>query len=69
MAQSNLSIGMITLNPIKFNVSSALNGLRGLQRDVVIDSVDVVGGTTDHIELNIAGTQELADFSFFSSFD
>lgn len=47
---------MITLNPIKFNVSSALNGLRGLQGDVVIESVDVVGGTTDHIELNIGVT-------------
>lgn len=46
---------MITLDPIKFNVSSTLNGLRGLQKDVVINSVDVAGGNSDHIELNIGG--------------
>ncbi|KAF8586733.1 hypothetical protein K439DRAFT_1631457 [Ramaria rubella] len=52
-AIANLPIGQITLDPIKFNVNSTLNGLNGLQGSTIIDSVDVVGGTSDHINLNI----------------
>ena len=52
-ATSDLPIGQIILNPIKFNVSSGLTGLQGLQGDTVINTVDVMGGTTDHIELDI----------------
>ncbi|GJJ06156.1 hypothetical protein Clacol_000345 [Clathrus columnatus] len=60
-AVSNLSIGLITLNPIKFNVNSSLNGLQGLQKDVVINTVDVTGGTSDHIELSIGDLQLVRD--------
>ncbi|KAF8524806.1 hypothetical protein BU17DRAFT_84312 [Hysterangium stoloniferum] len=52
-AVSNLSIGQITLSPINFNVTSTLNGLEGLKGSTVIDSVDVMGGTSEHINLNI----------------
>ncbi|KAJ3567055.1 hypothetical protein NP233_g6616 [Leucocoprinus birnbaumii] len=50
---ANLSIGTITLNPIKVNVSTQLLGLQGLKGMTVIEGVDVAGGTTDHINLNI----------------
>ncbi|KAF5351977.1 hypothetical protein D9756_007389 [Leucocoprinus leucothites] len=50
---ANLSIGQITLNPIKVNVSTQLLGLQGLKGMTVIEGVDVAGGTTDHINLNI----------------
>jgi hypothetical protein len=53
-AASTLSIGNTTLNPIKFNVQSHLNGLNGLRGSTTINSVDVTGGTSDHISLNIA---------------
>ncbi|KAF8828949.1 hypothetical protein HHX47_DHR3000558 [Lentinula edodes] len=52
-AIANLSIGQITLDPIKFNVPSSLNGLRGLNGLTAIHEVDVVGGTTEGITLNI----------------
>ncbi|KAH7875192.1 uncharacterized protein C8R40DRAFT_1170817 [Lentinula edodes] len=52
-AIANLSIGQITLDPIKFNVPSSLNGLRGLNGLTAIHAVDVVGGTTEGITLNI----------------
>lgn len=35
-------------------MGSGLRGLQGLQGDTVIDSVDVTGGTSDHIILDIA---------------
>jgi hypothetical protein len=50
-AVANMSIGTLTLDPIKFNVSSGLWGLKGLQGLVRIDSVDVLGGTQDALLL------------------
>ncbi|KAI0256058.1 hypothetical protein BJV78DRAFT_435519 [Lactifluus subvellereus] len=47
----NMSIGTITLDPIKFNVSSGLWGLKGLRGLVSIDGVDVLGGTQDALSL------------------
>lgn len=52
-AIANLSLGTLTLDPIKFNVSSGLWGLRGLQGLVSIDGVDVLGGTQDAMSLAI----------------
>ncbi|EJD03283.1 uncharacterized protein FOMMEDRAFT_168292 [Fomitiporia mediterranea MF3/22] len=52
-AIANLSLGQVTLDPIKFNVTSGLDGLRGLQGDTTITGVDVLGGTTDGITLAI----------------
>lgn len=52
-AVANMSIGTLTLDPIKFNVSSGLWGLKGLKGFVSIDGVDVVGGTQDALLLNI----------------
>lgn len=54
-AIANLSIGQITLDPIKVNVSTTLNGLQGLKGKTTIDSVDVTGGSTDGINLAIQG--------------
>lgn len=54
-AIANLSIGQITLDPIKVNVSTHLQGLQGLKGMTQIEGVDVAGGTTDHINLNING--------------
>jgi Protein of unknown function (DUF3712) len=54
-AVANLSLGQIVLDPINFAVTSTLNGLGGLKGSSVIDSVDVMGGTSDHINLNING--------------
>lgn len=54
-AIANLSIGQITLNPIKVNVPTHLLGLQGLKGMTQITGVDVAGGTTDHINLNING--------------
>ena len=60
-AIANMSIGQITLDPIKFNVTSGLNGLQGLKSLVSIDSVDVLGGSTEAIHLGIGGeSQETA---------
>lgn len=53
-AIANLSIGTITLDPIKVNVTTSLYGLKGLKGLTIIESVDVVGGTTDAVTLNIA---------------
>lgn len=50
-AVANMSIGTLTLNPIKFNVSSGLWGLKGLNGLVSIDGVDVLGGTQDALSL------------------
>ncbi|KIJ47323.1 hypothetical protein M422DRAFT_164299, partial [Sphaerobolus stellatus SS14] len=55
-ANSNLAIGAVTLNPIKFSVPSKLKGLGGLKGSTTINTVDVTGGTTDHIDLAIAVT-------------
>ncbi|THH12496.1 hypothetical protein EW146_g7640 [Bondarzewia mesenterica] len=52
-AVANMSIGEITLDPIKFNVSSGLNGLQGLKNMVRIEEVDVLGGTSDGLNLGI----------------
>jgi hypothetical protein len=53
-AIANMSIGQITLDPIKVNVSTGLWGLKGLSNGLtVIKNVDVIGGTTDHIILSI----------------
>lgn len=53
-AVANMSIGQITLDPIKVNVSTGLWGLKGLSNGLtVIKNVDVIGGTTDHIILSI----------------
>ena len=54
-ALANTSIGQITLDPIKFNVSSGLSGLQGLEGRVTIDSVDVLGGSAEAIHLGIGG--------------
>jgi hypothetical protein len=50
-AVANMSIGTITLDPIKFNVSSGLWGLKGLRGLVSIDGVDVLGGTQEALLL------------------
>ncbi|KIK68835.1 hypothetical protein GYMLUDRAFT_34828 [Collybiopsis luxurians FD-317 M1] len=52
-AIANLSIGQITLDPIKFDVPSSLLGLQGLNGLTTIHGVDVVGGTTEGITLSI----------------
>ncbi|KAF7971549.1 hypothetical protein HWV62_20870 [Athelia sp. TMB] len=49
-AQANRSVGVITLDSIKVNVSMSLFGLRGL---TVISSGDVGGGTPSAITLDI----------------
>lgn len=54
-AVANTSIGELTLDPIKFNVTSGLNGLQGLKSLVGIGKVDVVGGSTEAIHLAIPG--------------
>jgi len=51
-AVANMSIGTLTLDPIKFNVSSGLWGLKGLKGLVSIDGVDVLGGTQDALSLS-----------------
>lgn len=52
-AQSQTPIGLITLDPINVNVSTSLKGVQGLQGLVVIKSIDVMGGTADHLNLAI----------------
>lgn len=52
-AIANLSIGQLTLDPINFNVTSKLSGLRGLKGDTTITSVDVIGGSSDALLLAI----------------
>lgn len=53
---ATLPIGSITLDPIKFNVTSTLPGLQGLNGYTWIDGVDVIGGTPDYLELGITVT-------------
>ncbi|KAI0710861.1 hypothetical protein C8Q76DRAFT_623714 [Earliella scabrosa] len=52
-AIANMSIGQITLDPIKFNVTSGLDGLQGLKKLVQIGNTDVMGGSSDAIQLGI----------------
>ncbi|PFH51992.1 hypothetical protein AMATHDRAFT_74502 [Amanita thiersii Skay4041] len=52
-ALANMSIGQITLDPIKVDVPTTLKGLNGLNGLVNINGVDVTGGTTDFIDLKI----------------
>lgn len=52
-AVTNTSIGLITLDPIKVDVATNLLGLQGLKNMVTLTAVDVTGGTTDGITLNI----------------
>lgn len=54
-AVANLSVGELTLDPINFNVTSGLDGLEGLKGLVDINSVDVLGGTTEGLTLAIDG--------------
>ncbi|KAG1812612.1 uncharacterized protein BJ212DRAFT_460083 [Suillus subaureus] len=52
-AVANTSIGQITLDPIKVNVSTSLNGLQGLKGCTTIGAVDVMGGTQQALNLSI----------------
>ncbi|KAG1742190.1 hypothetical protein EDB19DRAFT_1702736 [Suillus lakei] len=52
-AVANMSIGQITLDPIKVNVSTSLNGLQGLKGYTTIGAVDVMGGTQQALNLSI----------------
>ncbi|KAG2078952.1 hypothetical protein BDR04DRAFT_1124058 [Suillus decipiens] len=52
-AVANTSIGQITLDPIKVNVSTDLNGLQGLKGYTTIGAVDVMGGTQQALNLSI----------------
>lgn len=54
-----MSIGQITLDPIKFDVTSGLDGLQGLDNLVEIGHVDVLGGTQEAIQLGINGEHAL----------
>jgi hypothetical protein len=63
-AVANMSIGQVTLNPIKVNVSTSLLGLKGLNGLTTIEHVDVVGGSTSAINLNISGNSRTGFSSF-----
>ncbi|KAG1785555.1 uncharacterized protein HD556DRAFT_110398 [Suillus plorans] len=52
-AVANMSIGQITLDPIKVNVSTSLSGLQGLKGYTTIGAVDVIGGTQQALNLSI----------------
>jgi len=52
-AIANTSIGQLTLDPIKVNVSTTLSGLKGLKGLTTINSVDVLGGSPGGINLGI----------------
>ncbi|KIK99094.1 hypothetical protein PAXRUDRAFT_30734 [Paxillus rubicundulus Ve08.2h10] len=52
-AVANTSLGQIILDPIKVNVTTSLNGLQGLKGYTTIDSVDVLGGTQQALNLGI----------------
>lgn len=53
-AVANMSIGQVTLDPIKVNVTTGLWGLKGLKDGLtIIKDVDVTGGTTEAITLGI----------------
>ena len=58
-AIANMSVGVLKLDPIKVNVTTSLQGLRGLNDMVKINSVDVTGGTKDAIVLDIDGEDYL----------
>ncbi|KAI0049858.1 hypothetical protein FA95DRAFT_1604022 [Auriscalpium vulgare] len=50
---ADMALGRLVLDPIKFNVTSGLKGLQGLQNMVTIGGVDVIGGTSDAMLLGI----------------
>lgn len=52
---ANTSIGQITLDPIQVNVTTSLTGLQGLKGFITIESVDVLGGTLQALNLDIIG--------------
>ncbi|KAG2037616.1 hypothetical protein BDR03DRAFT_1010660 [Suillus americanus] len=52
-AVANMSIGQITLDPIKVNMSTSLNGLHGLKGYTTIGAVDVMSGTQQALGLSI----------------
>lgn len=52
-AVTTLPIGKLVLDPIKFNVTSGLNGLQGLKDDTVVVAVDVLGGEQSHMNLGL----------------
>ncbi|KAF9245017.1 hypothetical protein BU15DRAFT_85819 [Melanogaster broomeanus] len=56
-AVANTSLGQITLDPIKVNVTTSLNGLQGLNGFTTIGSVDVLGGTQQALNLGIDALQ------------
>lgn len=52
---ASTSIGNVILSNIPFNASTSLQGLQGLNNTpTVINSLDVVGGTPDHLNLVIS---------------
>ncbi|KDR75403.1 hypothetical protein GALMADRAFT_553913 [Galerina marginata CBS 339.88] len=53
-AVATTNLGQITLDSIKVNVSTTLNGLQGLKGMTTINKVDVTGGTANGIDLGIA---------------
>jgi len=54
-----MGIGQITLDPIKINVTTHLNGLQGLKGMTTIQKVDVLGGTSEGIQLGIGSKGHL----------
>jgi hypothetical protein len=54
-AVASTSLGQITLDPIQVNVTTSLTGLQGLKGFATIESVDVLGGTQQALNLGIVG--------------
>ena len=54
-AVASTSLGQITLDPIQVNVTTSLTGLQGLKGFTTIESVDVLGGTQQALNLGIVG--------------
>ncbi|KAF8135624.1 hypothetical protein EV363DRAFT_1429344 [Boletus edulis] len=52
-AVASTSLGKITLDPIRVNVTTSLTGLQGLKGFTTIESVDVLGGTQQALNLGI----------------
>ncbi|KAG1838827.1 hypothetical protein DFJ58DRAFT_845939 [Suillus subalutaceus] len=52
-AVTNTSIGQITLDPIKVNGSTSLNGLQGPKGYTTIGAVDLMGGTQQALNFSI----------------
>ncbi|KAF8557967.1 hypothetical protein OG21DRAFT_1504634 [Imleria badia] len=52
-AVASTSLGQITLDPIQVNVTTSLTGLQGLKGFTTIESVDVLGGTQQALNLGI----------------